>query len=205
MAKHFAVFTSKVVIFIWGHCGPTLIIVALSLAMGQCGGDRYELKQDKAGRTVRLDKKTGEVAVVYDDRLVKVRSPEEQQAEHDSIESASLKFRSPKFWPVQSIAQLGVVKAELQTMWIDGNLKYRLYMSPPPKNFSKMSTWSAKLFELRFNDPYLFVLIKKDLYASEFSRTVDVAGKAVGISTDGDITCSQETYKSLGTFELLWY
>lgn len=42
-------------------CRVTLCLTVLAIA---CSGDRYELSKDSRGRTVRLDKKTGEVAIL---------------------------------------------------------------------------------------------------------------------------------------------
>jgi hypothetical protein len=50
-------------------CGP-----ARSAESGS--EDRFELKHDERGRVVRLDKTTGEMAIVTGDRLIPVKSPD---------------------------------------------------------------------------------------------------------------------------------
>jgi hypothetical protein len=60
-----------------------LLAAAVSLAAAGCGParsveprseDRFELKHDERGRVVRLDKTTGEMAIVSGDRLIPIKS-----------------------------------------------------------------------------------------------------------------------------------
>ena len=54
-----------------------------------CDQNRYELKDDRSGRTIRLDKRTGEIVVIAGDRLTRLKSVEEQ----DKIGRASCRER----------------------------------------------------------------------------------------------------------------
>jgi len=59
--------------------GAAILFALLSLGLTACDelerryGTRYELKQDEQGRMIRLDKRTGEVAIVEGDRLVPLK------------------------------------------------------------------------------------------------------------------------------------
>ena len=53
-----------------GLVGTVMIILLSGILIG-CRG-RYEIKEDKRGRMVRLDKWTGKIAILDDDRLVPV-------------------------------------------------------------------------------------------------------------------------------------
>jgi len=49
-----------------------LFFLVLFMLTG-CDVGRYEIKEDKSGRTIRLDKWTGEITIIAGDRLVTFR------------------------------------------------------------------------------------------------------------------------------------
>lgn len=61
-----------------------VVLVILTLGLAACDeletryGSRYELKQDARGRTIRLDKRTGEVVVIQGGKLVPIELANQQ-------------------------------------------------------------------------------------------------------------------------------
>lgn len=128
-----------------------LIAMWCALALTSCG-DRYELAQDKEGRTIRLDKRTGEVAVIVGDRLVIAKTPEQVEAEETDARQEAEVLGSPKNWPQQTLKQIGVTTASLTTAWKDGSLRYQLYLLPVPKNYENNDRFSAPLVLRLYDD-----------------------------------------------------
>src|SRR4051812_6484372 len=100
-----------------------LLFVCVALAMCGCDqleGNRYEIIKDQAGRTLRLDKRTGAVSVIEGERIVPVRSAKDVEQER-SVTSAELgKAKSYRLVP---LPQWGV-QATLRMSWQDGRLLY---------------------------------------------------------------------------------
>src|SRR6266567_8960601 len=66
----------------WRLLSSSILLAGVPLSIGcdKSGnsifdGERYELKQDKIGRTIRLDRRTGKIAVLDGDTLVDLDAP----------------------------------------------------------------------------------------------------------------------------------
>lgn len=79
-----------------GAVAPLLIVLVACT-------DRYQLAQDKEGRTIRLDRQTGEVAILSDGRLV-VAKNEQQQAAEDTEKRS----RGTRLGRAQDVAGAGL-------------------------------------------------------------------------------------------------
>lgn len=169
-----------------------LLFVALS-----CQRDRYEIKEDKLGRTIRLDKKTGEIMILDGNKLVKVKKEDELRV------VLKQNLAEPKYWPATHIPQIGVERATLVTILRSGHLQYVLHISPVPKEWYNPEL-PLHRFTLIFYDKYNFRLLVEKLYAYEFGPLVDDQSKQVGLYAEGKITCSRETYESLATWNFAW-
>jgi hypothetical protein len=98
----------------------------LGMILGCDQGSRYEMSKDGSGRTLRLDKKTGEIAVVDAKGIVpltQLKSSEDEEAQ----------LASTKKWPANSISRLGLAMM-LETSWSAGRLYYSLDAKPLDKN-----------------------------------------------------------------------
>lgn len=82
--------------------------------------DRFELVEEESGRTVRMDRKTGEMAVVDGEHLVPITPP-------PGAEELN-RLGKPTTWgPLKSENGKSV---SIETVWRDGVLRYRLSMEP---------------------------------------------------------------------------
>ncbi len=187
---------------IFGVLGAFKIVFLVSII--SCGDNRYELAQDKNGRTIRLDKRTGEVAILEGDSLIVARTPEEKQSNEENALARMTAFRKPKTWPVLEFKQFGVEQAKLITSWKDGRLRYRLELRPVPKNFEK-STFLSPLLTLVLYDSSDFKVISVDLYRTDLTIGVDENGNALGLSANSSTPCSQEEYETIAVWNLLWH
>ena len=170
-----------------------------------CGGDRYELKQDKFGRTVRLDKRTGEVVILEGDTLRKVRSEEELAADQKEAEVRAAALSKPKLWPPTDFPQIGVTSAELTTSWRDGRLLYRLNLSPVPKGYATFrSRLGMSPFTLIFHDQNAFQILEEPIPPGSTTTIVDDNDKPLSLSINGEVQCDQVKYGDLKFWTLTW-
>lgn len=179
------------------------LFILLALLMTSCGRDRYELTQDKQGRTIRLDKKTGEVAIIVGDRLIVAKSPVAIAAEDAAARERVKALGSPKIWPVKEFNQIGIEEATLTTIWREGYLKYRLELQPVPKNYDENTSFPAPL-TLKFYDSSRFEVISVDLHRSDLTGIVDDKGNRIALSANSATLCAQNNYEILAAWSLLW-
>lgn len=187
------------------HPIGAILVVVFSLALASCGGDQYELTQDKRGRTIRLDKRTGEVAVVAGDRLNVLKTPEQVEADEAVVREQAKALGSPKTWPPKDFKQIGVTNATLKTVWKDGRLRYQLQLFPAPKNYENYDKNKSTLFStLKFYDGSGFEVISVDLNRSDLVGIVDEKGDWVGLYANTSTSCSQSDYQALARWHLFW-
>jgi hypothetical protein len=197
-----------------------IAIIAFSLsACDQIGiGSRYELSKDSKGRTLRLDKRTGEMVVIDGDRIISLRDArEDERKEREAAEQVG-KF---KYWPVM---QLENFRAEvgLTTVWRDGHVLYAVEFRPSRKSGSKDQSSTSgdkkvtpqekfdstaiiqaiekrKFFLIFFDVP--FELAREEL---NFSRVVDEKNKPIALTASGRITMSREAYQKVDEWNVRW-
>ncbi len=109
----------------------SLTMVALFVAgLGACdqlpGGSRYEVVVDKNGRTIRLDKKTGEITIIEDDKLI---SPKSAAEADQAKRSERLALAKEKTFPPKTIKHM-FIEVKLSTSWQDGNVYYNVEFIP---------------------------------------------------------------------------
>lgn len=182
-------------------CIRTMTIAATLIAAVGCT-DRYEIAQDKEGRTVRLDKRTGEVAVLTDGRLVVAKSEQQLAAENQEKGNKDRTLSEPKMWPAQDFKNIGVDTGTLYTAWRDGMLRYQLQLTPIPKGFDQ--SYSPSPLTLKLSDSAGFVVVEVEFKRADLLHVVDDQGKRYALSANASVRCSRENYESLTSWSLSW-
>ncbi len=115
--------------------GITLVMILACSAVA-CKKERYEIREDKHGRVVRLDKKTGEVTIVSGDKQVTIESQEEQEKRKHQTEAVKRQqaerlqaWAIPIEWGGTEYAPDSVAESKLTTVCVDGQLHYKLSFS----------------------------------------------------------------------------
>jgi len=81
------------------------------------GCSLYETKEDKQGRTILVNKITGEIAIIDGDKIIKVKSDKEIAKEKASEDLLGI----TKVWDTMLFNNIPV---ELKTKWSNGNMSY---------------------------------------------------------------------------------
>lgn len=177
---------------------PLMVCVAV---IGGCGDtDRYEMSKDAQGRTVRLDKKTGEIAVIGNDRVVTLKSDKDSEAEQKSAHN----LQTPRPWSVVDIPQIGNVKATLSTSWRDGMMLYQFKARPISKDLAKAQKQYMASITLELFDANGFVLARIPIIVGSMSRVVDDKGDGIELASNDSIKMPQDTYTSLVGWNVAW-
>lgn len=173
--------------------------------------DRYELKQDKFGRTVRLDKQTGEMAILDGDKLSPALSEGDRKAADDKRQASENAERirdvtlgTPKLYPPQEYTHLGVKVATVQTMWRDSKLYFQLTMTPAPTKLTPVWGLGDSRFRIVFFDANGFQLISEPIPTTNLARDFDNNGNSPSMSANWSIPLSREAYESIGSWTITW-
>src|SRR5687768_11661827 len=78
---------------------PLILLCMFALLLAGCGGERYELHERKDGSLVRLDRRTGDLAVVSDTEIVRVKEMPELPPDTT--------FGKRRTWPTHTIPMEG--------------------------------------------------------------------------------------------------
>jgi len=183
----------------------TLVLTTVACCLfTSCQDDVYELQEDENGRTIRLNKRTGEIGVIGSDTLQILKTTDELEAIADAEELALAALREAKVWPHPGgIPNLDVDEALLITSWRDGKLYYQLRLTPVPKDFDTV-TKSSSYFTVNFQDSGKFNVLVLKIYLSQFSRTVDTDGTQLDINVNSSVECSKEDYEMIQSWYPQW-
>jgi len=191
------------------------LLIALGIALCGCdqlqGKDRYEIKQDSAGRTIRLDKQTGEIAVLEGEKLTPIR----EEADHKATEqrrvaaeaAAQSKLESltlPITRPPKILQPIGVKNATMYTMWRDGKLYFKLGMHPAPKPSARSWGLGLTRFRIVFTDLAGFNVVDEPIPIASIVSVVDDSGKAGDVNVNWYVPLSQQAYESISDWTITW-
>lgn len=180
-----------------------LLSLAFAVLLSGCGdANRYEMSKDTKGRTVRLDKKTGEIAIIGEDRLTVLKGQAAQELEAKMTSS----LEEPKIWPPINIPQLGDLKVMIATSWRDEKMAYRFSLKPLPQNIEDAlkNSLDRSGFTVVFHDNNGFKVTEIHLPLKTLSRNINEKGESLGLSANDSIGISSLSYIKIAGWEILW-
>lgn len=176
---------------------PRHILIVLAL-VGCQAQDSFEMSKDAQGRTVRLNKRTGEIAVVGEDRLQILKTPSDVAAE----EAMSQNLSKPIVWPAVEIPQLGTTTS-LTTIWRDGQLSYRFHVNASTK-LKKPVIYTGEWFLINLQDGNGFVIKELKVNFGTMSTIVDKDGKPMSYEMNDSQEMKSSTYQNIKTWNIQW-
>lgn len=177
-------------------------ITGLLLLAVSCNDSRYELKEDKQGNIVRLDKRTGEMAIISGGKLVSLKTPDQQAAEQKAAED----LKTDKTWTPIVVKSLDV-NFNLATSWREGRLYYQFFFFPISERIrrAESSTWNRNdRFTVELMDENGFSLLTFDVPLLEMTRIENDNGKPAMEWCNGSISCSESSYRGVTDWTVHW-
>ncbi|MDQ5985568.1 MAG: hypothetical protein CSYNP_01280 [Syntrophus sp. SKADARSKE-3] len=170
----------------------TIFVIAVVLITG-C----YETKQDNQGRTIKVNKLTGDVSVIDGNKIVKLKDEGTIKAEQE----ASKKLGEVKDWPSASLPIAGGTNAFLQTKWSEGHLYYKFYID---KNLRNKRAYYAR-FVLQLSDGAGFLIEEIQIPVSSITGSVGEDGKTIeSMNYKAKAPMTEDTYKKIAKWNILW-
>jgi hypothetical protein len=169
------------------------VIIILSLIVTGC----YETKQDDKGRTVKINKITGEVSIIDGDKILKPKEEKDLKAQQE----ATKKLGEPKVWAQLDLSIIGGVKARLITKWSDGNIYYQFFLD---KNLRGKVNSFAK-FNVQLHDGAEFLIEEIPIPALSMTGRLGEDLKTIeSMEYKGRKPMSEETYKIIKIWNVTW-
>jgi len=155
------------------------------------------MKQDEKGRTVKINKLTGEVSVIEGNRILKLKDENDIKAEQE----ATKKLEVSRTWPEIPLLIAGSAKANFITKWSDGNLYYQFFVD---KNLRDKGNYFAKL-TIQLFDNASFLIQDIPVPLSSMTGQVGLDGKTIeSMESKGQIPMSEDAYKKIKEWNVVW-
>lgn len=201
----------------------SVIAALLSILLLGCEKkERYTIEQGKDGRVYRLDRETGEMAVVTGDKLIGISTPEQQKSE----KKFEVDLAQEKEWPIHVIPTPHNLSCRLKTSWREGKMYYIFSVHPvkkapvdaSEKQTESSSSTATKNWEWRdqyiddisnhitihMNDSGGFKLAEIGVPFYKLIRIVDDKGEPSNIQNEGNVQCTSEIYRALVDWSMQW-
>lgn len=169
-----------------------VIVIVLSVAAG-C----YEMKQDDKGRTVKVNKITGDISVIEGDKIIKLKGEKEVKAEQE----AAKKLGDAKRWPEVNLAIANGTNARLVTKWNDGIMYYQFFID---KNLRGKGNYLARV-SIQLHDNASFLIEEIPVSVSSMTGSLGIDGKTIeSMEYKGQRLMTEETYKKISEWNVTW-
>ena len=187
---------------------PTVILCVLTLT-GCAATHRYQLSRDDAGRLVRLDTQTGEVALIEDDKVTPVKGTAETTVPASPQDEQIPPVKLPnggKSWPTLTLSELGNTNAQLTSYWYNGKLHYVLELYPFSKRLRLISSgyYSNPSFSLIVSNAAGKQVVWTAVPTNRLKHTISKTRNVEQLSAEGVIVMTKEDYDSLAGWQLQW-
>lgn len=168
-------------------------MITISLVIAGC----YEMKQDDKGRTVKINRITGEVSVIVDDKIIKLKDENDIKAEQE----VTKKLGEAKIWSEIPLSIVGGANAKLITKWSDGNIYYQFFVD---KNLRRKGNYFANL-SIQLHDNAAFLIEQILVPVSSMTGRLGADGKTIEfMEYKGQISMSEDTYKKIKEWNVTW-
>jgi len=169
--------------------------IVLILLFSSCSNNsNYEIIESEYGSLYRLNKNTGEVKII-EGRLIK------DMYELNTEENVLID-KDPMYWPEFVISHLDSLAFNLRTRWREGYMYYIFDVSPYTEGLQEARTRGR--FILNLSDRYGFQLLEIPINISDMIGMVDDKGERRGLSIDGRISCTLDTYMEINNWTSSW-
>ena len=172
-----------------------LNIVSMIIILVLAGCGLYETKEDKQGRTIRVNRITGEVAIIEGDKIVRVKN-EKEVAEEKKREDA---LATAKEWEMLSV--MNQYPINLKTKWSDGMTSYQIKING---NLRQKSSYYSRI-TIIFKDNEGFRITSIPIEASRLTGELGFDNKTIEqMEFSEQIPMSINDYRRIATWDVAW-
>ena len=183
----------------------SLLVALVGILIGCEKADRYNLEKDEQGRTIRIDQQTGEIAVVEGNTIRLLQSEEDVKYEKLLEED---ELATPSHFVETGVPFFGEdVKANVSTIWRNGSLHYKFFISPAPKKLLKARDegFSRSGLTLMFFDSNDFEVTHIQISTEQLVGRRGDDNKLEGFERNGSLELGKSEYRSIASWNIGWY
>jgi len=169
--------------------------------------EKYQMVEGKDGKIYRLNKLTGEMIAIKDNKIIVLETPEARRVQN--VQNSRLE--EPIEWGESRISGKKL-KVKLRTCWRDGKLYYN-FKAFPYRSLRAMyykeknetyygQKWFG--FTIKLLDTNNFVLSSISIKMWDMTRLVNEEGIETGLSSDSNISFSRKEYESIASYSIGW-
>ena len=167
------------------------------------------MTRDEAGRLIRLDTQTGEVALVEGDKLTSLKGTEMDATKADAKGEEIPLVELPDngiSWPTLTISELGNANAELTSYWYNGKMRYVLELYPLSKRLKLVygGYYTNPTFSLAMKNATGKQVVWTALSGNRMKHTINKKRKVEELSGEGVVVITKSDYESLANWQLHW-
>jgi hypothetical protein len=175
-----------------------LMALALVTVFGGCSHHEAD-DDDNNGHILRVDKATGVVTTIDKDRIVRVKTPEEQAAE-DSVRDQLVK---PKDFSTLSLSKFGGGAAHLRIFWRDDNIYYRFSVVGDAKQVEAASTEAEPPFKIQLRSADGTIVKRIDVPGKSMARTKnDQVVPLIEFAVASSDPCPEDDYRRIVSWNI---
>lgn len=165
----------------------------LTFTLMGCSG-RYELQKDNQGRTIRVDKWFGDIALLKDNKLIELSKPNE-----------SYKDSATKEWPkIQLRGNYKDHELSVSTKWSNQNIAYVLTVEPSFSNWPSLIKNPYHSFKIHFLDKAGFIVRKIEVPLSSMTNILNENGKSNGYQVSELLPMTLPEYLKIDSWNIEW-
>jgi hypothetical protein len=166
------------------------VAMTLAFAAVLAGCSRHNNADDDNGRIISVDKSTGVLTVTDGDKIVKVKTPEEQIAEDRRRDDLA----KPKDMRLADLRAMGGGTAALRIYWRDDKVYYRLVITIASEELASLRNESSASFEVSLLDAAGAVVRTIEVPASPMVLNRPQTGKEITLTREDSAACAEDDY-----------
>ena len=153
----------------------------------------YDVKQDKDGRTIKINRLTGQTFIIEGDKLIKVKD------ESDIIAAANRTLEAHD-WGNSNVSVAGGFNTSLSTKWVGGKM---LYIFKTDRNLRDKFNSASLLIHLYDGDNFRICQIEVPVYGMTGivgNGTTDI----LSMTYQGEYDLSEKQYLEISHWDCGW-
>jgi len=185
-----------------------VLFLASSILFG-CDSSQYQIITGSDGSLYRFNKKTGELAMIMDDKKI-VRLPESKKS--DVLRPGEgHPLDKPISW-AESRFPAKDLRARLETVWRENKLCYKFSVYPykslekifARKKQDYIYTIVKPGFDIELLDKHGFMVKEIKINLWSMTKVAGEGGKDNGLVLNSQTDCTKQSYRSIGGYSIKW-
>jgi hypothetical protein len=171
-----------------------------------CEQSPYQITKSEDGTVYRLNKKTGELFVIKDNKLIPLETPEMEQAK----KALDKVLEEPIDWGEYEITGKDIM-VKLKTAWRDGKIYYECIAFPYKAldrfyrlRYSDSQQFLLQKFTIGLHDKNNFLIKEIPIYIKDMTILIGGKGERDALGLNSNVELSRNDYENISVCSVGW-